>query len=103
MWTLPPCPKLYEVAVLFRHGHGDRFNSAAEALEYAETEMHKLLGQWEELEQEDFEGIYCTRTDTNEVWRFDYEEGAAVWVAETAGCFEGKRRTALILPFRSRV
>ena len=103
MWTLPPCPKLYEVAVLFRQGHGDRFNSADEALDYAETEMHKLLGQCEELEQEDFDGIYCTRTDTNEVWRFDYEEGAAVWIAETARSFEDKRRTALILPFRARV
>ena len=102
MWTLAPCPKLYEVAVLFRQGHGDRFNSADEALDYAETETQAARPN-EELEKENFDGIYCTRTDTNEVWRFDYEEGAAVWIAETARSFEDKRRTALILPFRSRV
>jgi hypothetical protein len=100
MLTLTPHPKVYDVTVFFRHGYGDRFGSADEALEYAETEMHKLLGEYEELEKTDFDGIYCTRTDTDEVWRFDYEDGVPVWVAETARTIQGERRSAILLRFR---
>ena len=102
MLTLAPHPKIYEVTVSFRQGYGDRFGSADEALAYAETQMHELLGEYEELEKEDFDGIYCTRTDTDDVWRFDYEHGVAVWVAETARSIQGERRSAIILPFRPR-
>ena len=61
--------KPYYVTVLFRQGYGDRFATPDEALEYAEMEVHRLLGEHEELECEPFEGIYCQREDTEEVWR----------------------------------
>ena len=99
MSTLAPKP--YYVTVLFRQGYGDHFATVDEALEYAEMEIHRLLGEHEELEGEAFEGVYCQRKDTEETWRFDYDEnGAASWIEDREAGLDQNPRTATILPFR---
>jgi hypothetical protein len=92
---------LFEVAVLFREGYGDRFGSAAAALDYAETQMHRLLGEFEDLAAEAFDGIYCSRSDTEEVWRFDYQNATATWIPESGDdSAKSDLLWATILPFR---
>ncbi|HEY4370292.1 MAG TPA: hypothetical protein VGN07_23875 [Steroidobacteraceae bacterium] len=98
MSNAPALP--YYVTVLFRHGHGDHFHSLEDALEYAETEIHKLLGEYEDLALQEFEGIYCQRQDTAELWRFEYQCGVARWVAEKEEHGTGKPSSAIILSFR---
>jgi hypothetical protein len=96
-----PASKPYYVTVLFRQGYGDHFATADEALEYAEMEIHRLLAEHEELECEPFEGVYCQREDTGEVWRFEYNEDEnASWVREEEESARRSGPSATILPFR---
>ena len=70
----------YYVTVAFRQGYGQTFDAPYTALEYAEDQMHKLLAEHAELEQEDFEGIFCVPEGMQQIWRFDYEHGRPAWV-----------------------
>jgi hypothetical protein len=75
-----PDQPLYHVTVTFRQGYGKSFGDLEAALEYAELQAQSLLSEYEELEGEDFEGIYCEREGAQQYWRFDYEEGLAAWL-----------------------
>ena len=72
--------RVFHVTVAFRHGYGESFSRLDAALDYAETQMHTLLAQYEELENEDFDGIYCERQGVQQYWRFEHAHGAAVWM-----------------------
>jgi hypothetical protein len=72
--------RLYHVTVAFRQGFGESFRDFEAALDSAELQMQSLLLEYRELESEDFAGIYCEQHGGPRYWRFDYEEGIAVWV-----------------------
>ena len=77
---MPADSRIFHVTVAFGPGYGDSFSRLDAALAYAEAQMHKLLDQHEELGNADFNGIYCAREGVQQYWRFDYVNGAAVWV-----------------------
>src|SRR5262245_45021378 len=49
----------YHVTVAFRQGYGATFSARSTALDYAEQQLRRLLAEYDELENEDFAGIYC--------------------------------------------
>lgn len=70
----------YLVTVAFRQGYGEIFSARAAALEYAEQQLRKLLAEYHELENEDFAGIYCELQGTQQIWRFEYDQGGPAWM-----------------------
>ena len=70
----------YHVTVAFRQGYGETFSARSTALEYAEQQLRKLLVEYDELENEDFAGIYCELAGTQQIWRFEYDQGRPVWM-----------------------
>jgi hypothetical protein len=74
----------YHVTVAFREGYGETFSTRSTALEYAEQQLRRLLGEHDRLENEDFAGIYCELQGTQQIWRFEYDQGRPVWMRVTA-------------------
>lgn len=70
----------YHVTVAFRQGYGQTFGARSTALEYAEQQLQKLLAEHDGLEHEDFAGIYCELEGTQQLWRFEYDQGKPVWM-----------------------
>jgi hypothetical protein len=70
----------YYVTVAFRQGYGETFTARSSALEYAEQQLQKLLAEHNELEHEDFAGIYCELEGTQQLWRFEYDQGKPAWM-----------------------
>jgi hypothetical protein len=66
--------------VAFRQGYGETFSARAAALEYADRQLQKLLAEYGALEHEDFSGIYCELEGTQQLWRFEYDQGKPVWM-----------------------
>jgi hypothetical protein len=83
------------VTVALQQGDGATFTDMDSAPDYAETEMHKLLGEYEELEAEDFDGVYCECEISKRVWRFDYESESPAWVL-TDQAFDFARRAGAL-------
>jgi len=73
-------PNTFHVTVALGSGYGDSFIRLDAALAYAEAQMHRLLSDHEQLEEQAFDGIYCERQGVGQYWRFDYVDGTAVWV-----------------------
>jgi hypothetical protein len=85
-------PTAFHVTVAFGSGYGKSFSRLDAALAYAEAQMQTLLLDHEELEKEDFDGIYCEREGVEQYSRFDHVDGAAAWVplVEGAGRFAAR-------------
>ena len=71
------------VTVAFRQGYGETFAARSNALDYAEQQLQKLLAEYHELEHEDFAGIYCELEGTQQLWRFEYDQGKPAWMRIT--------------------
>jgi hypothetical protein len=69
----------YHVTVAFRQGYGETFAARSTALEYADQQLQKLLAEYDGLRHEVFAGIYCELEGTQQVWRFEYDQGKPVW------------------------
>ena len=76
-------PNAYRVMVLLDSGYEVLFSSPEAALTFAQTEMETLQLVHEDLASEPFEGIFCERRDTHELWRYESVEGIPIWVSET--------------------
>ena len=74
----------YHVTVAFRQGYGETFSARATALEYAEQQLRKLLAEYDQLENENFAGIYCELQGTQQIWRFEYDQGRPAWMRVSA-------------------
>jgi hypothetical protein len=70
----------YHVTVAFRQGYGETFSARTAALEYAGQQLQKLLAEHGGLEPADFAGIYCELEGTQQLWRFEYNQGKPVWM-----------------------
>src|SRR6185295_14237577 len=91
-----PEEALYHVIVAFRQGYGASVGDFGQALAYAEREMQTLLGEYEDLASEDFEGIFCEQVGTQLYWRFDYERGTAAWLPLHESAAEFHRRVGAV-------
>jgi len=74
----------YHVTVAFRQGYGAIFSARSAALDYAEQQQQKLLAEHDGLEPAEFAGIYCELEGTQQIWRFEYDEGRPAWMKVTA-------------------
>ena len=72
----------YRVIVLVGSGHDRWFASAAAALEYAGSEMDRLLLEHEDLGAQPFDGIFCECRDTSDTCRYEVIRGVPMWVAD---------------------